>query len=133
MQDGIAIAATLLSSAESRGKKVSAGNVSYFATRLVRQGRRSTGQSKTDVMHPGTQIAGRCRVTSLDEPLAGEAESDDIMCLHDVLAARSADPSQKAGRTVNGEVYITKEEVAKRLMKTARTVERWQRRGYSRL
>src|SRR5882724_8150357 len=92
VQDGIAIAAALLASAEARGKKVSAGNVSYYATKLVRQGRRSTGQSTTDVMHPGTQIAGRCRVTSLEEPIVGEAENDDIMCLHDVLAARSAGP-----------------------------------------
>jgi len=36
----------------------------------------------------------------------------------------------RPGRVANGEVYITKEEVAKRLMKTARTVERWQRLGY---
>ena len=52
VQDGIAIAATLLASAEARGKQVSAGNVSYYATKLVRQGRRSTGQSTTDVMSP---------------------------------------------------------------------------------
>jgi len=101
VQDGIAIAATLLASAEARGKKVSAGNVSYFASKLVKQGRRSYGQSRTDVMSPGTQITGRSRVMSLDEPLAGEAESDDIMCLHDVLAARSADPSQEAAKRLD--------------------------------
>ena len=43
---------------------------------------------------------------------------------------RQTDGQVRAGRVVSGEVYITKEEVAKRLMKTARTVERWQRRGY---
>src|SRR5258707_8163930 len=48
VQDGIAIAAALLSSADARGKQISAGNVSYFAVKLVRQGRRSTGQSRTD-------------------------------------------------------------------------------------
>ena len=99
--DGIAIATVLLASAEARGKKVSAGNLSYYATKLVRQGRRSTGQSKTDVMHPGTQIAGRCRVESLDQPIAGEVESDDILCLHDVLASRSADPSQEAAKRLD--------------------------------
>src|SRR5258708_22296456 len=72
-----------------------------IATRLVKQGRRSYGQSRTDVMSPGTQITGRSRVMSLDEPLAGEAESDDIMCLHDVLAARSADPSQEAAKRLD--------------------------------
>ena len=100
-QDGIAIAARLLSSAEARGKKVSAGNVSYYSTKLIREGRRSTGQSRTDVLHPGTQISGRSRVISLDEPVGGQAESDDIMCLHDVLAARSADPSQEAAKRLD--------------------------------
>jgi hypothetical protein len=100
VQDGIAIAAALLSSAEARGKKVSAGNVSYYATKLVRQGRRSTGQSTTDVMSPGTQMAARCRVESLDQPIAGEAEGDDL-CLHDVLASGSADPSQEAAKRLD--------------------------------
>src|ERR1017187_3346738 len=99
-QDGIAIAATLLASAEARGKSISAGNVAFYATRLVRQGRRSTGQSTTDAMSPRTQIAARCRVESLDQPIVGEAEGDDL-CLHDVLAAGNADPSQKAAKRLD--------------------------------
>ena len=100
-QDGIAMAATLLTSAQARGKKVSAGTVSYYAAKLVRQGRRSTGQSTTDVMHPATQIAGRSRMMSLDAPVGGETEADDILCLHDVLAARSSDPSQEAAKRLD--------------------------------
>lgn len=46
------------------------------------------------------------------------------------VAAGLAASQVRPARSVNGEVYVTKEEVAKRLMKTARTVERWQRRGY---
>jgi hypothetical protein len=99
-QDGIAIAASLLASAEARGKKVRGSNVAFYATRLVRSGRRSTGQSTTDVMSPRTQIAARCRVESLDQPIAGEAEGDDL-CLHDVLAAGSADPSQEAAKRLD--------------------------------
>ena len=99
-QDGIAIAATLLASAEARGKSISAGNVAFYATRLVRQGRRSTGQSTTDAMSPRTQIAARCRVESLDQPIVGEAEGDDL-CLHDVLAAGNADPSQEAAKRLD--------------------------------
>src|SRR6266478_5745975 len=78
-QDEIAIAAALLMSAEARAKKVTAGNIAYYAVGLVRQGRRSSGQSTTDVMHPGTQITGRSQVMSLDESIAGETESDDLM------------------------------------------------------
>ena len=33
-QDGIAIAASLLASAEARGKSISAGNVAFYASRL---------------------------------------------------------------------------------------------------
>src|SRR5258708_35229456 len=100
-QDGIAMAAALLTSAQARGKKVSAGTVSYYAAKLVRQGRRSTGQSTTDVMHPATQIAGRSRMMSLDAPVGTEAEADDVLCLHDTLAARSADPSQEAAKRLD--------------------------------
>ena len=53
-QDSIAIAASLLASAEARGKSISAGNVAFYASRLVRQGRRSGGQSSTNVMSPRT-------------------------------------------------------------------------------
>jgi hypothetical protein len=106
VQDGIAMAATLLASAEARGKKVSAGNVNYYATRLLRQGRRSGGESRTDVMSPGTQITGRCRVVSMEEPVAGEAEGDD-MCLHDVLAARNGDPATAATRRLDWAPLVT--------------------------
>ena len=99
-QDGIAIAVTLLSSAEARGKQVSPGNISYYASKLVRQGRRSTGQSSTDVMSPRTQIAARCRVESLDQPIAVEAEDGDL-CLHDVLAGHSADPAAEAAKRLD--------------------------------
>jgi hypothetical protein len=99
-QDGVAIAVSLLASAEARGKKVSAGNVSYYATRLLRQGRRSGGQSTTDVLSPRTQMAARCRLESLDQPIPGEAEGDDL-CLHDVLAGHSADPSQEAAKRLD--------------------------------
>ena len=103
-QEGIALAATLLSSAQARGKKLSPGTVSFYAAKLVRQGRRSTGLSTTDVMHPATQIARRSRMVSLDALVGTEAEAEDILCLHDVLAARtarSADPSQEAAKRLD--------------------------------
>jgi len=100
-QDAIAQAATLLSSAQARGKKVSAGTVSYYAAKFVRQGRRSTGLSTTDAMHPATQIAGRSGLMSMDAPVGTGADNDDVLCLHDVLAARSADPSQEAAKRLD--------------------------------
>jgi hypothetical protein len=116
-QDGIAIAAALLASAEARGKKVSAGNVAFYATRLLRQGRRSGGQSTTDVLSPRTQITGRCRLESIDQPIAaGEAEGDNL-CLHDILAAGSADPSQEAAQRLDWEAFIaTLDELARTIL-----------------
>ena len=66
--DATAIAAKLLLSTEARAKKVTPGNIAYYAVGLVRQGRRSTGQSKTDPMHPAAQLNGRSRMLSLDAP-----------------------------------------------------------------
>lgn len=58
LQDALATAASLLASAEARGKTVTAGNVAYYALKHAQSGRRSTGFSKTDVLHPGTQLGG---------------------------------------------------------------------------
>ncbi len=104
--EAVAIAAGLLASPEARGKQATPGNIAFFAIKLVRQGRRSGGQSTTDAMSPRTQIAGRSRVESLDQPIAGEAEGDD-MCLHDVLAAGSADPSQEAAKRLDWAPLVT--------------------------
>jgi len=104
-QDGVAIAVSLLASAEARGKRVSAGNISYYAAKHVRQGRRSTGQSTTDVLSPRTQIAARCRVESLDQPILGEAEGDDL-CLHDVLDGHSADPAAEAAKRLDWQALV---------------------------
>ena len=101
VQDTIATAAQLLHSVETRGKKVTAGNICYYAVRLTRQGRRSTGFKKTDPLHPAAQIAGRSRVVSLEEPLGAEIEDQETLCLHDVLATRDEDPSMAATRRLD--------------------------------
>jgi hypothetical protein len=100
-QDTLAIAAGLLESTERRGKQVTPGNIAYFAIRLSRQGRRSTRYKKNDVMHPATQLCGRSRVQSLDDPIASESDSEEGLCLHDTLAARNEDPAQAATRRLD--------------------------------
>ncbi len=101
VQDAIATAAKLLHSVETRAKKVTAGNISYYAVRLTREGRRSTGFKKTDPLHPAAQIARRSRVISLEEPLGAETEDQETLCLHDVLAAPEEDPSMAATRRLD--------------------------------
>jgi len=104
IQDTIAHAAALLHRAEAAGKKVAASTVAYFAVKLTRSGRRSTGSSATDVMHPGTQLAGRARVVSFDEPL-GFDEAGESITLADVFDNRQDDPSTQAARNLDWETF----------------------------
>jgi len=101
--DATAIAAKLLLSTEARAKKVTPGNIAYYAVGLVRQGRRSTGQSKTDPMHAAAQINGRSHMLSLDASFGNEADGEEITCLHEVLACRSEDPAMAATRRLDWE------------------------------
>ncbi|MGH7967291.1 MAG: hypothetical protein ACREIC_01050 [Limisphaerales bacterium] len=101
-QDAIATAAKLLASTQARNKKVTPGNVVFYAIGLVRQGRRSGGQSTTDALSPRTQIVGRSTVLSLDAALSNETEGgEEPMCLHDALAAPVEDPAITASRRLD--------------------------------
>ena len=106
IQDSIAHAASTLHSAEAAGKTVPPGMVAYFAVKLTRSGRRSTGSSKTDAIHPGTQMAGRSRLTSFDEPLGFDDEATgDALTLADVFDNRNDDPSMLAARNLDWELF----------------------------
>ena len=108
-QDAIAIGAALLASTEARAKTVTAGNVAFFAAGLIRQGRRSSsGERRNDPLHPSSQVRGRCQVMSLEEPIGGDGENEEAMCLHDVLAARQEDPSMSASRRLDWEYLIAR-------------------------
>ncbi len=116
-QDGIAIAASILASAEARGKQVSAGNVAFYATRLVRSGRRSGGQSTTDAMAPRTQITGRSRVMSLEEPVKCEEGSDEPLVLGEVLASEAEDPFATGARNLDWQAFTeTLDELARTIL-----------------
>src|SRR5260370_18826001 len=62
VQDTIATAAQLLHSVETRGKKVTAGNISYYSGRLASEGRRSHRFKKDDPPQPAPPAARRRRV-----------------------------------------------------------------------
>jgi hypothetical protein len=108
IQDTIAHAAAMLHGAEAAGKTVAASTVAYFAVKLTRSGRRSTGSSTADVMHPGTQLAGRTRMVSFDEPL-GFDEAGDSITLADVFDNKQDDPSTQAARNLDWDTFIGKQ------------------------
>src|SRR5712671_2760545 len=86
LQDGLVIAIGLLEGAQRAGKKVSAGNIAYYAVLYLRSGRRSTGHRKNDVLAPACQLNGRARVQSMDEPVSAGEDGEEMVTLHDCLA-----------------------------------------------
>ena len=61
VQDATLMAARMMDSAEQAGRKFTAGNMAYFATKAARSGRRSYYSGRSDVFSPGCQIDGKAR------------------------------------------------------------------------
>src|SRR6185436_11275346 len=70
VQDGTVLAIRLLNSAKRSGRRVTAGNLAFYTAKMLRAGRRSTGQGKNDPLNPKARLDGTCRIQSLDEPIA---------------------------------------------------------------
>jgi hypothetical protein len=95
-------AARILHSAEARGKKITAGNAAYYAIEHTRSGRRSCGNSASDVHGAATQLKGRTRLESMEQVVASNEEcGGEIWELHDVLASDQEDPGTKAARKMD--------------------------------
>jgi hypothetical protein len=117
VQDGAAIAAQILESAEARGKSVTADNVAHYAVKYLRIGRRSTGFHRCDALHPSAQMAGRSRVHSFEEPTTFTESSDEPMTLGESLAGRGDDPAVDAARRIDWSEFQQKlDAVAKAIL-----------------
>ena len=103
-QDAVAMAAAMLERVENQRKKVTPGNIAFYAVQMLRSGRRSTGSSNADVMGIGTQLNGRSMVQSFDEPVI--SEGDNSLTLVDLLASDSEDPSIAAARKLDWEAFL---------------------------
>lgn len=99
--DCCAQAARILDAAEAKGKKVTAGNVGYYALQAMKHGRRFSSASRTDALGSATALDGNAHVVSMDEPHASPEEPDTEMTLHDALADRRQGPDQAAGRELD--------------------------------
>ena len=109
-QDGIAIAARMLDSAERKGKKVTAGNIAWYTTKQLASGRRSTYGGRADVLCPAAQLDGNARPTSLQMEVAHDPESgagDESASLLDLLADDAEDPAQAAARNLDWEQFLS--------------------------
>ncbi|MCB1129743.1 MAG: hypothetical protein KDN05_01345 [Verrucomicrobiae bacterium] len=108
-QDATLMAARMMDSAEKAGKSITPGNVSYFATRAARSGRRSYYSGRSDAMSPGCQIDGKARHDWLDDGV--EFESGDSGTLHDVVASygyhgEESDPAEEAARNLDWDAFL---------------------------
>lgn len=106
VQDGLAIALHLQHSATKAGKNVSAGNLAFYTVLHLRQGRRSTGCKKNDVLHPAARLNGHARVQSLDEPINEGEHGEEPLTLQDCLAAPVDDPATIAARRLDWEMVF---------------------------
>jgi hypothetical protein len=109
-QDGLAIAAQMLDSAERNGKKVTAGNIAWYAGKQLASGRRSTSGGRTDVLSPAAQLDGRSQLTSLQREAAYDPESgegNESASLLDLLEDDAEDPAQAAARNIDWECFMS--------------------------
>ena len=100
VQDGMAIAAGMLDSAERRGQPLLAKSTAYYALQQLKTGRRSTGATRTDAMCPAAQLDDNVTVASMDEVVPGD-EGDGELSLHELLAAPAEDPAHQAARELD--------------------------------
>ena len=107
LQDGLVIALGMLRAAGNSKKRPTAGNIAFYTLKHLRAGRRSTGCHKNDPLHPVSQLNGRCRTHSLDEPVSSN-DSDESLTLGDVLESRADDPAVEAGRRIDWAELVQK-------------------------
>jgi hypothetical protein len=108
-QDGIAIAAKMLDSAERNGKKVTAGNIAWYTTKQLASGRRSTYGGRADALSPAAQLDGRSQLTSLQQEATHDQETGEAMAIPvlDLLADTAEDPAQAAARNLDWEQFLS--------------------------
>jgi hypothetical protein len=105
-QDGLAMAAKMLHDLEERGKVVTLGNVAYYTILHLKSGRRSTGNSRADVMASGTQMCHRSCVLSLETEVGYDPELDEPIRLEEMLTSSTDDPSITAARNLDWEAFL---------------------------
>src|SRR3954468_6141038 len=105
IQDGTAIAAQILVSAEAKGKTPSAGNVAFYTTRLLQAGRRSTGSLNADALGIRAQLNHRSSVVSMDESIDGESDGESFT-LANLITSPADDPAVAAMRKLDWEVFL---------------------------
>ncbi|MCB1085725.1 MAG: hypothetical protein KDM63_01660 [Verrucomicrobiae bacterium] len=115
LQDGMAIAARLLDSAERQGKQVAASSIAYYTLCQLRTGRRSTYGGRADVLSPAAQLDGRSHLTSVEAEM-NDPETGESISLGEALACNDEDPSLAAARNLDWLSFLQAEDPMTGLM-----------------
>ncbi len=105
VQDSAVMAVKMLNSAERRGKKVSAGNIAYYTVLHARSGRRSYASGSPDALHPKNRMK-LGEPESFDVAVKEDECGGDALLLADVFSNSHEDPSTKAARKLDWELFM---------------------------
>ena len=106
VQDATYAAARMLDSVERAGKKVTAGNIAYYAILHMKSGRRGSGCGRTDALATATQLDASSSVLSMEEEVGYDPETDEAITLGDLLASEHEDPALAAARDIDWDLFL---------------------------
>ena len=106
VQDALYTAARMLDSVDRQKKKVTAGNIAYYAILHMKSGRRGNSCGRTDVLAPTTQLDSRSSVLSMEEEVGWDPEMDEPITLGELLASEHEDPSMIAARDIDWDLFL---------------------------
>ena len=113
IQDTTATAAAMLEAMEKSGKKPIPSSIAYYSIQRTKSGRRSYGNSRTDVMNPGYQMDNEGSVCSMQSPVGGE---DEDFTVGDMIAARTEDIAAKVLRQIDWAAFMETLDSRKRVI-----------------
>jgi hypothetical protein len=107
IQDATCLAARIMHNGEQKGKRIPHQSAAYYAIQHCKSGRRAVGHSSSDVHGTSTQLNGRSRLESLEEPVAVNEESGgEIYLLHDVLGSDHEDVAMAVARKLDWQEFV---------------------------
>ena len=107
VQDALYTAARMLDSVDRQKKKVTAGNIAYYAILHMKSGRRGNSCGRTDVLAPTTQLDSRSSVLSMEEEVGWDPEMDEPITLGELLASEHEDPAMIAARDIDWDLLAS--------------------------
>jgi hypothetical protein len=104
-QDGLCMAAKMLTNTEINGKEVTAGNIAYYTLQHLKSGRRSYGSSILDPLHPMSQINGISTLASFHDSFKQDDDGGELS-LEEVMATNSEDPAYATARRMDWAAFM---------------------------